>query len=81
VKAGTIGSSPTVSFGSIANVVVLAGGAVVLVEVDDVGTVVVLVVLVVVEDVVDDVGGGVVWSSNAPISTVPLKTRTNGVPR
>jgi len=53
VKAGAIGSSPTVSFGSIANVVVLAGGAVVLVldvatvvvlvEVDDVGTVVVLV--------------------------------------
>ena len=74
VKAGTIGSSPTVVVGSVANVVVLAGGAVVLVEVEDVGTVVVLVV-------VDEVGGGSACNSNAPISTVPFETRSNPVPR
>jgi hypothetical protein len=87
VKAGAIGSSPTVVVESIANVVVLAGTVVVLVL--DVGTVVVLVggkvvvlvVLVVLVDVVEDVGGEYAGNSNAPISTLLPETRTYGVPR
>jgi hypothetical protein len=76
VKAGAIGSIPTVAVGSIANVVVLFGGAVVLVvEELVVEELVVLVVLVV------EVGVGAPCSSKAPISTVPLNKRTNGVPR
>jgi hypothetical protein len=75
VKAGAIGSIPTVAVGSIANVVVLAGTVVVLA-----GGAVVLVVLV-VEEVVDDVGGGSACNSNAPISTALPETRTYGVPR
>ena len=58
-------------------VVVEDVGASVLVVVEDVGA----SVLVVLEEVVDEVGVGVSCTSKAPISTVPLKTRTNGVPR
>lgn len=76
MKAGAIGSTPTVVVGSGANVVVLFGGAVVLVLEE-----LVVLVLVVLEDVVDEVGGGSACNSNAPISTALPETRTYGVPR